>query len=289
MRRAGLRRWPCERTSRIPSGPRTVGIGRIEGTQWRGRDLRPRRGHRSVRALSTECWEATQALVSLTANRVDAARASGGASSDRIHEVVFAEIARNGFSGVVLDFGAGRGEFSARLASTHGFERIYAADLVRYSNLSEGVEWLEADLNDPLPLPLSSCDLIVAIEIVEHLENIRGICREWARLLRPGGRVVLTTPNNESIRAILSLIFRRHFVAFVGGTYPAHITALLQSDIRHALDEAGFTVERFFFTNEGVVPRFTRVTWQRVSRGRLGGLRFSDNFGCVACIREGAC
>ena len=220
----------------------------------------------------------------MTTDRIDAARASGGASSDRIHDAAFDEIERDGLSGIALDFGAGRGELAGRLAATGRFERVYAADLVRYADVAEGVEWLEADLNEPLALPPASCDLIVAVEVVEHLENIRAVCREWARLLRPGGRVVLTTPNNESIRAILSLIFRRHFIAFVGDTYPAHITALLRADLERALGEAGFTTDRFFFTDEGVVPKLTSITWQRVSGGRLRGLRFSDNLGCVARI-----
>ena len=148
---------------------------------------------------------------------------------------------RDGLGGIALDYGAGQGEFAMRLAETGRFDRVYAADLVRYGDVAEGVEWLEGDFNEPLPLPPSSCDLIVAIEVVEHLENIRAVCRELARLLRPGGRVVLTVPNNESIRAILSLIFRGHFIAYVGDTYPAHITALLRTDLERALGEAGFS------------------------------------------------
>ena len=191
---------------------------------------------------------------------------SGGASSDRIHDAAFAEIARDGLGGVALDFGAGRGDFAARLVATGRFDHVYAADLVRFVDPPAGVQWIDADLNEPLPLPDDSCDLIAAIEVVEHLENIRAVCREWARLLRPGGRVVLTTPNNESLRSVLSLFFRGHFIAFVGDTYPAHITALLRSDLERALAEAGLRTERFFYTDEGAIPRLTRVTWQSGQR-----------------------
>jgi 2-polyprenyl-3-methyl-5-hydroxy-6-metoxy-1,4-benzoquinol methylase len=213
---------------------------------------------------------------------VASALASEGRSSEVIHDVAYREVMRERPGGVALDFGSGRGDFAHRLAATGVFERVYAADLVRYADVPEGVEWLDADLNSPLPLPSESCDLIASIEVVEHLENIRAVCREWARLLRPGGRVVLTTPNNESIRSLLSLAVRSHFIAFVGRSYPAHITALLRLDITRALREAGLEPTRFFFTDEGVVPRLTHVTWQQLSRGRLRGLRFSDNLGCVA-------
>jgi 2-polyprenyl-3-methyl-5-hydroxy-6-metoxy-1,4-benzoquinol methylase len=234
------------------------------------------------------CWSdfgprgASKPAPIVSGNRLAAALASGGASSDRIHDAAFAEIVRDGLAGVALDFGAGRGEFASRLAATDRFDRVYAADLVRFGDPPRDVQWIEADLNEPLPLPDDSCDLIAAIEVVEHLENIRAVSREWARLLRPGGSVVLTTPNNESLRAILSLVFRGNFIAFIGDSYPAHITALLRADLEHALAEAGLRTERFFYTDEGVIPRLTRVTWQTASGARLRGLRFSDNLGCVA-------
>ena len=218
----------------------------------------------------------------MTVNRIAAARASGGTSSDRIHDVAFEEIEREGIGGTALDFGAGRGDFAARLVASKRFDRVYAADLLQYADPQPGVEWLIADLNDRLPLAPSSIDLLVAIEVVEHLENIRAVCREWARLVRPGGAVVMTTPNNESLRAILSLFFRGHFIAFVGGTYPAHITALVRADIERAFAEADLEVNRFFYSHDGSIPRLTQVSWQRLSSGWLRGLRFSDNIGCVA-------
>jgi 2-polyprenyl-3-methyl-5-hydroxy-6-metoxy-1,4-benzoquinol methylase len=218
----------------------------------------------------------------MRSDRVVAAAASAGTSSDAIHDVAFREASRDGLGGVALDFGAGQAELAGRLAGTELFDRVFATDLVRYGEVADGVDWVKADLNEPLPLPPDSFDLIMAIEVVEHLENVRAVCREWTRLLRPGGRVVLTTPNNESIRALLSLVFRGHFIAFVERSYPAHITALLRTDISRALGESGLELQRFFFTDHGAVPKLTRVTWQQVSGGKLRGLRFSDNLGCVA-------
>src|SRR3712207_8867553 len=55
---------------------------------------------------------------------------------------------------------------------------------------------------------------------------------EWFRLLRPGGTLIATTPNNESWRAILSLIARGHFIAFTDAGYPAHLTALTRAEDR---------------------------------------------------------
>jgi SAM-dependent methyltransferase len=184
----------------------------------------------------------------------------------------------------MLDFGAGRCERARRLAGSAPCQRIVATDILRYQDPPEGVSQVLADLNDPLPFPDRSFDLIVAVEVVEHLENIRAVCREFQRLLVPGGHVLLTTPNNESLRAIASLFFRGHFVAFTASSYPAHITALVMTDLHRALSEAGLRIERSFYSGQGSIPRIPSLTWQGVGLGKLSGRRFSDNMGCVASL-----
>jgi 2-polyprenyl-3-methyl-5-hydroxy-6-metoxy-1,4-benzoquinol methylase len=132
------------------------------------------------------------------------------------------------------------------------------------------------------PLGDAACDVIVAVEVIEHLENPRFVAAEWFRLLKPGGVVLLSTPNNESWRSLLSLVFRGHFNAFLDRGYPAHITALLRTDLERIMAETGFEGVRFSFTDSGCTPRFTRGTWQQISHGKLKGLRYSDNVICSA-------
>jgi SAM-dependent methyltransferase len=45
-----------------------------------------------------------------------------------------------------------------------------------------------------IPLPADSFDLLLCTEVLEHVADTYGAFRELARLLRPGGRVILTTP-----------------------------------------------------------------------------------------------
>ena len=143
--------------------------------------------------------------------------------------------------GDALDFGAGTGQLTRRLARSGRFRSVTGADLYgRAADLPQEIRWIEGDLNEPLPQPPSSFDTVIAAEVIEHLENPRAVCRELFRLLRPGGRAVLSTPNNESWRALVALLVRGHFVAFGETAYPAHITALTRLDLERSLAEAGF-------------------------------------------------
>jgi len=180
--------------------------------------------------------------------------------------------------GHVLDFGAGQGEFTKLLHQKPGFSSVTGIDLMkRPADLPSGIQWIQYDLNENWNSNSGTYDLLTAVEVIEHLENLRSVIRSWFEALKPGGQLVFSTPNNESWRALLSLIARGYFVAFGESSYPAHITPLLRVDLSRMLDEASFQNVQFHFTDRGCLPKLTQVTWQRISLGVLRGLRFSDN------------
>lgn len=53
---------------------------------------------------------------------------------------------------------------------------------------------VEADLTRPLPLPDAAFDTVIATDILEHLAYPDHLWREMHRLLRAGGRVIITVP-----------------------------------------------------------------------------------------------
>jgi 2-polyprenyl-3-methyl-5-hydroxy-6-metoxy-1,4-benzoquinol methylase len=214
----------------------------------------------------------------LRAKRRAASDQSCGTSEESIYATVERRLAEEEASGDALDFGAGTGQLTRRLYRSGRFRSIVGADLYpRAADFDPGIGWIEGDLNDPLPRPPATFDLIVAAEVIEHLENPRAVCRELFRLLRPGGKVLLSTPNNESWRALVALVARGHFVAFGDSSYPAHITALTRLDLQRALAEAGFRQIAFGFTDVGGIPGLPSRTWQSLLGGGARGLRFSDN------------
>ena len=219
---------------------------------------------------------------SLRVTRRNAAEASGGASSPVIYSLFEKVLLDLDLKGDLLDFGAGKGILTERILRLDRFDSITAADLVVPPQRPTEIKWITADLNEPLKLPAGLFDVIVAAEVIEHLENPRALAREWFRLLRPHGKLILSTPNNESWRSILSLLFRGQYALFQSASYPAHITALLRRDIERCLTEARFENPVFTFTDHGNLPTLRRLRWQTISCGLLKGLRYSDNLLAIA-------
>ncbi|MCB0196581.1 MAG: methyltransferase domain-containing protein [Anaerolineae bacterium] len=212
-----------------------------------------------------------------------AAEASQGISSGPIYSTFIKTVDENNLSGDLLDFGAGTGNLARQLQRLNRFRSITGVDILpRPETIDQTVRWITWDLNEKIDLPNATFDVIVSAEVIEHLENPRAIAREWVRLLRPGGTLIFSTPNNESWRSILALLLQGHFVYFGKSSYPAHITALLRQDIRYILQEAGFSQPKFIFTNVGRVPKLTRFYWQQLSGGLLKGSRYSDNLLAIA-------
>jgi 2-polyprenyl-3-methyl-5-hydroxy-6-metoxy-1,4-benzoquinol methylase len=183
-------------------------------------------------------------------------------------------------SGLFLDAGAGVGDFT-RVLLGQGHVGVYACDIEVGSFSVDGVVCVRCDLNVSLPYRSGSFDVVVALEVVEHLENPRFFLREVGRVLRCGGRLVLSTPNVTSLRSRLSFLFKGFFTQFTNNSV-FHITVLTKRDLYMIMSAAGFVVERVSYTNSGKIPKLN-VKWQSVSH-LFGGELFSDNV-LLLCMR----
>ena len=204
-----------------------------------------------------------------------------GISNDDIYDMIQRVLVRHRPTGRVLDYGAGVGNLTRRLLQMRSFSEVHAADIMPPPDGLD-VPWIQQDLNESILGFDGYFDVVIASEVIEHLENPRHTIRELARLCSAGGYVIVTTPNNESIRSLLALALRGHFVSFDKGWYPGHITPVLRKDFTRIFTEAGLQPLGFDFTRFGSLPGRPTKTWQGVSFGLLKGLRFSNNLLAVA-------
>jgi 2-polyprenyl-3-methyl-5-hydroxy-6-metoxy-1,4-benzoquinol methylase len=196
-----------------------------------------------------------------------------GQSNDAIYAMALRALAAiPQISGVAVDVGAGAGYFTQILAQQ--FERVHALDSYQPSNVPGNVAFKQTDLNRNWPLGDRTADLLVALEVIEHLENPRHFFRETTRVLRPGGYGFVSTPNNHSLASLLTFITKGRHRAFQAPSYPAHITPILKVDLERILLENGLLASGFFYTNRDTLPLLhTEI--------RIGGPLFSFNFGVL--------
>jgi 2-polyprenyl-3-methyl-5-hydroxy-6-metoxy-1,4-benzoquinol methylase len=147
----------------------------------------------------------------------------------------------------VLDLACGSGALTQRLRDG-GFE-VESADLVSEGFRLHGQgKFYTADFNSSFRnLVNGPYDAITALEIIEHLENPRHFVRECMALLKPGGFLILSTPNIDSPRSILRFVTKGHFRQFSEDDYTlsGHITPLSQWQIEKIIAEGKWIVKQF--------------------------------------------
>ena len=99
-------------------------------------------------------------------------------------------------SGQAIDIGCGLGEFMCQLREM-GLE-VTGLDgnphQIRQSQ-QDGLKAQIADFEDNLPFGDATFDLVTCLEVIEHIARAENLLKEMARILAPGGYIVLSTPN----------------------------------------------------------------------------------------------
>jgi SAM-dependent methyltransferase len=179
------------------------------------------------------------------------------------HQARYAFAARLSRRKQVLDAGCGAGYGSAELARTAagvlGIDR--SADAIAFARETYPAPNLRFEEADCLSLPASdgSIDLVVAFEVIEHLEDWRGFLREARRVLAPAGQFIVSTPNklyySESRRDAGPNPFHVHefefdeFRAELGAVFP-HVSLFLENHAESVVFQPAATADAE--TNAGV-------------------------------------
>jgi methionine biosynthesis protein MetW len=164
----------------------------------------------------------------------------------------------------VLDLGCADGTITVAFSQRIGSARIQGIEAVAENIAaaqSKGIDARPGDLNRKLPFEDAGFDVIIASHVIEHLSDTDNFVREVYRVLKPGGYVVLATPNLAAWLNVLFLVLgRQPTIAEVSddalvGTWsprggcvsrvgPAHRRVFTMGAARGLLEYYGFKIER---------------------------------------------
>jgi ubiquinone/menaquinone biosynthesis C-methylase UbiE len=141
---------------------------------------------------------------------------------------------------VVCDIGCGMsGEFlramSALIVRGYGFDRNVRAETVGNIHLQP-----VADLNGGLPLAGESVDHVTMIALIEHLAEPGMLLAEARRILKTGGRLIISTPTPRAKPLLEFLAFRLKIIAAYEIT--DHKLYYQAASLRRCLEQAGFSM-----------------------------------------------
>jgi SAM-dependent methyltransferase len=142
----------------------------------------------------------------------------------------------------VLELGAGAGAMTLRLAD-HGY-RMTASDLLegRFAPAGE-IPFIALDLNKPFAQYVQHrFDAVVALEVIEHLENPYHFFRQCREIVADDGHLVVSTPNLANPVSQAMFLRDGDFQWFGDEDYrkQGHIMPILPGVLRRCWSEAGF-------------------------------------------------
>jgi SAM-dependent methyltransferase len=170
-----------------------------------------------------------------------------------------------------LDIGCGRGDLLRRVRDEWEPAELHGID---------PIDWLDDDLRNDVTFQavaaedvegLAVADRVLLIEVIEHLEAPWTALRKAARLVAPGGRIVVSTPNLSTLRNRLELALRGGLTSFRSDFQP-HISPALPHVTTRVLGEEGLTVEDLRFAGTDVISLTRGRVWPEPLRRRYPAL-----------------
>lgn len=187
---------------------------------------------------------------------------------------------------LLVDIGCGNGNLLSEVvkrvpdARCVGLELSTARLRIAQGRLPENTLLAQIGGDNGLPFGDSSVDLVLVTEVIEHLREPERLLAEIRRVLRPDGRLILTTPNSDAyvlwrIAAPIARRFPRLPVIKQLLPYEHPLRTLQPIDTMLALPEVGMILQHAGFRKEEVhgrealpfifsLPGIRRYKWERV-------------------------
>jgi 2-polyprenyl-3-methyl-5-hydroxy-6-metoxy-1,4-benzoquinol methylase len=115
----------------------------------------------------------------------------------------------------ILDIGCGAGSVSAQLVRNG--HRVIGLDIMEDAIVRACQRGLDArvhDLNEPLPFGDQSFDVVIGLDIFEHVFDPTSLLREVRRVLRPGAVAIIMMPLHLDLRQRIRILRGKGIVSY---------------------------------------------------------------------------
>lgn len=154
----------------------------------------------------------------------------------------------------ILDVGCSYGFFLKMISERREPERVTGVDLnpedvERAKSLGlPNSDFYTGDAEDLNFLSPNSMDVVVCTEVLEHVRKPKNALKEFKRVLRPGGKLILTVPNDKKLHLIKKLIHKFKLGKFFKnpptGENSGHLHVFSKKIILKLLEKSGFEIKK---------------------------------------------
>lgn len=142
----------------------------------------------------------------------------------------------------ILDLGSLSGAMVQRFRDG-GYTNLHAADLTNHLTV-EVKSFVQVDCNKQFSESFTERDFdaVIACEVIEHLDDPRHFLREIGKLLKPNGRVCITTPNVAFFEGRIKFLLYGELFGYGAKNYTVqrHISPLTREQVPLLFRECGF-------------------------------------------------
>lgn len=183
----------------------------------------------------------------------------------------------------ILDCGCGDGLYLKIIrelsgAAVCGFDLSgESLMLARGYTRDAGVPLVQGGIGS-LPYRDNSFSKIFSTEVLEHVEDDLGALKEIFRILKPGGRLIITVPNHnypflwDPLNWILERFFGRHIESgFWAGIWNMHLRLYYRDEIEALIKRSGFKIRMVEFLTHYCVP-FNHIILYGLKKVLLSGI-----------------
>jgi 2-polyprenyl-3-methyl-5-hydroxy-6-metoxy-1,4-benzoquinol methylase len=138
----------------------------------------------------------------------------------------------------ILDYGCGPGAFLAYLRDKFGFSHVEGLEINK-----DSIEIAKRNFDLNLAshadqLQRANYDFVLLLEVIEHVPLPDAFLRDIAAFVKPGGRILITTPAVDNVLGRFLPSHCPHFTA------PSHVSLFTKRALTRILERLGFRIER---------------------------------------------